>query len=126
MTQQPQKIMIVDDEEDVVQLLAKRLKASGFQVDTYFEGEGAFEKIRDAGPHLLLLDIWLPGISGIDIFKRLRSEGETRDIPVVFFSADTFQEDFCLNQLKAEGFIKKPYSPAQLLETVHRIFSASA
>jgi DNA-binding response OmpR family regulator len=70
------KIAIVDDERDLVHLTAKRLRAGGFDVASYLEGKGAYEFICREKPDLVLLDIWLPDVSGLEIFKQVRANQE--------------------------------------------------
>lgn len=115
------KILIIDDEKDVAHLAAKRLRAGGYDVACVFEGDNAVDQVRQIVPDLVLMDIWLPGISGIDLYREIRSFRETEKIPVIFFSADPSKESFCLEDLRAEGFIKKPYSPSDLLGQVQRV-----
>lgn len=119
-----QKILIIDDEKDVAHLAAKRLRASGYDVTCVFEGEGALEAVRRDSPDLILLDIWLPGISGIDLFWEMRSLRETRGIPVIFFSADPSKESLCLEELRSEGFVRKPYDPSELVALVRRVLDS--
>lgn len=114
-------IVIVDDEEDLVRLISKRIRSLGYEPVFHLEGKGVVEAVVALQPRLpclILLDIWLPDISGIDIFKMLKEHPVTQKIPVVFFSADPTKERYCLEELKAEGFIKKPYNPLALVEII--------
>jgi two-component system nitrogen regulation response regulator NtrX len=114
-------IFIIDDEEDLVSLIAKRIRNQGYDVQSYLEGEKALQAFQESKPDVVLLDIWLPDISGIDIFKKLKENERTRDIPVLFFSADLAQEEFCVKVLGARGFIMKPYNTKKLIETISQI-----
>lgn len=114
-------IFIVDDEEDVARLTAKRIGALGYEVACFFEGEGAVEAIQRKKPDLVLLDIRLPDISGLEIYRKLRADESLRHIPIVFFSAHGSQEGYCLGELGAEGFVKKPYDPQALKELIRRL-----
>lgn len=115
------KICIVDDEQDVVQLASKRLRSFGGDVVCFYEGEGVIPALYDIKPDILLLDIWLPDISGVELFKQLKADAELKHIPVIFFSANCSKEEYCLNVLGAEGFIEKPYNPARLWEVIEGI-----
>jgi CheY-like chemotaxis protein len=115
------RIMIVEDEQDVSLLATKRLRAMGYEVSCISKGEEVLEKITSLKADLILLDLWLPDLSGIEVFKRLRSEPATRTIPVVFFSANPMQEEFCLQELRADGFVKKPYEAEELLKIIKKI-----
>lgn len=112
------KILIIDDERDVAHLTAKRIRANGYEVECLFEGTGAIEMIRKKQPHLILLDIWLPDISGIELFKILRQDKKLKNIPIIFFSADPSKESLSLQELGADGFVKKPYNPRDLLKII--------
>lgn len=118
--------MVIDDEPDVAQLVAKRIRVMGFDTMCLYHGREAVQTIVDNQPDLILLDIWLPDISGIEIFGQLRTDEKTQHIPVVFFSADPSKEDYCLNTLGADGFLKKPYDPAGLSSTIQRLLNHKA
>lgn len=114
-------ILIIDDEEDVANLLAKRLKANGYKVTCLYKGNGAIQAMRQAIPDLLLLDIWMPDLNGKEIFRLMREDAELNRIPVIFFSADPSQEETCLSELGADGFIRKPYNPMELTDLIRNI-----
>ena len=120
------KIAIIDDERDLVRLTEKRLRAGGFEVASYMEGNGAYEFICREKPDLVLLDIWLPDVSGLEIFKRLRASRELKKIPVLFFSAHVSKKDDCLDNLGADGFIKKPYNPHELISLVKKALDGAS
>lgn len=115
MTGALKKIMVIDDEEDVTFFVAKRLKASGYEVVCHYKGEGSLELIRTERPDLIFLDIWLRDLSGRDVFLKLRGDPLLAGIPVIFFSADPSEEESCMNDLKADGFLKKPYDAQEML-----------
>lgn len=112
------KILVVDDELDMASLAAKRLKKAGYEVVCHSEGRGVMDVVRREKPDLILLDIWLPGASGIDLFKELGRDEELGRIPVVFFSAITTARDMCLNSLGAAGFVAKPFEAEDLLQQI--------
>lgn len=117
---QMKKIVIVDDEKDVALLTAKRLRALGYDTTCFFKGEGVIDSMPQVNPDLVLLDILLPDISGFDLYQKLQAQDLTRHIPVVFFSANTSNENYCLGTLKADGFVKKPYEGAELSAIIQR------
>ncbi|HSA59962.1 MAG TPA: response regulator [bacterium] len=112
------KLMIIDDEPDVAHLAARRIRSWGHDVVCLYEGEGAVEAVRRERPALILLDIRLSGLSGIDVYRGIREEESLKSTPIVFFSAHGSQEEYCLNQLGAQGFIRKPYDPEEFRETI--------
>jgi len=114
------KIIIIDDERDLVALTGKRLQAAGYDVMCHHDGFGAIDVIEKTRPDIILLDIKLPHISGIDIFKEIRSNPQFNSIPVIFFSASAKDMDLCIENLKADGFVQKPYKSETLIDTLNR------
>ncbi len=115
-----QTILLVDDEEDIVQLATKRLEAAGFAVTALLSGALVLETARREQPDVILLDVKLPDLSGLDLFRQLRADPDTVMIPIIFFSASAEDEPFCRETLQADGFIKKPYDPDELIRLIQR------
>lgn len=117
------QVLIIDDEVDIVRLVQKRIQANGYKVTVYGQGNGAVEVVKQIHPDLLLLDLHLPQISGVEIYKAIREQNELDDIPIVFFSADSALQDYCIRDLGAQGFLTKPFNTNALLhlvrETMH-------
>ena len=87
-------ILIVEDERDVIDLLTLNLRRTGgFNVSTATDGVAGLQKARDEKPALIILDLMLPGISGLELCKILKSEGQTRDIPVLMLTAKAEEID---------------------------------
>lgn len=119
-------VIIVDDEPDISLLLSKRIQFSfGYKTKSISEGKEASENIEKLQPNLVILDIWLQDISGFEVFKQIKSNPRTRHIPIVFFSADSSKEQYCIQTLKAEGFMKKPYDASILQEIFTKIQNSS-
>ena len=114
----PAKVLIIDDEIDYTQLAAKRIQSAGYDVDCYFHGEGAIAAIRETKPDVILLDIRLPDVSGFEIFEELQADATLKTIPVIFFSALSKKRAYCLDDLKAAGFLTKPYESHELLDLI--------
>lgn len=115
------KVLIIDDEQDVAGLTAKLLENSGHEVDCHFDGQGAYEVIQETKPDVILLDIRLPNVSGIDIFNRIRGEDNLKSIPVIFFSVSATDREMCLVRLGAEGYVEKPFELETLLSEINRV-----
>lgn len=117
------KILFIDDEIELAALITKRLRAFGFDVMLSEQGDDIFSLVEHHKPDIILLDIKLPSRSGVDIFQDLRTRETTQHIPVIFFSALHEQETYCLETLRADGFIKKPFEAKALLALINKLLS---
>lgn len=110
------RILVIDDEPDIVELVSYNLKKEGFQVDTCLDGESAMVKIRDSRYDLIILDLMLPGMQGLDICRIIRKEPSTTDIPVIMLTAKSEEVDKVLGlEMGADDYITKPFSPRELV-----------
>jgi two-component system phosphate regulon response regulator PhoB len=117
-----EKILLVDDEKDVVDLLSFNLKNAGFHVVTAYQGEDALARIKSDLPSLILLDLMLPGIDGIEICKRLKRDTATAQIPVIMLTAKGDEVDKVLGlELGADDYITKPFSPREVVLRVKSV-----
>jgi len=122
-----QKILIVDDEPDVVQLIDYNLKAAGYDVVTAADGTEALDKARTASPNLIILDLMLPEVDGLDVCKVLRRDRSTAGIPIVMLTAKATETDRVLGlELGADDYVTKPFSPRELVLRVKRLLRAEA
>jgi DNA-binding response OmpR family regulator len=116
------KILVVDDEPDVVQLIEYNLKAAGYDVITAADGEEALKKARSSAPDLIILDLMLPEVEGLDVCKILRRESSTSAIPIVMLTAKAGETDRVLGlELGADDYVTKPFSPRELVLRVKRL-----
>ena len=88
-----EKILVVDDEEDILELVRYNLLREGYQVTGTLSGEEALRKARTEGFDLIVLDLMLPGIDGLEVTKKLKANEKTRDIPIVMLSAKGEEAD---------------------------------
>ncbi len=113
-------ILIVDDDLDGLKLLAKVLSNTGYSVRSTSNGELALRSVQAKHPDLILLDIKMPGIDGLEVCQRLKADETTRDIPIIFISAVMDAETKAKGiELGALDFITKPYHAKELLGRVH-------
>lgn len=113
------KILVVDDEKSIVELIKFNLEREGFKVITAFNGYEALEKARNEKPELIILDVMLPGIDGIEVCRSLSSDSNTRQIPIIMLSARTEEVDKVLGlEMGADDYITKPFSPRELIARV--------
>lgn len=110
------KILIVDDEQDILQLISLNLQRQGYETESVADGLTALKVAQRDIPDLILLDIMLPGMDGVQVFKRLRKEVRTRRIPVILLTARSQQADKIAGlELGADDYITKPFSPKELV-----------
>src|SRR3954470_9695284 len=116
-------ILIVEDERDVIDLLTLNLRrAGGFNVSTATDGLTGLEKARDEKPSLIILDLMLPGISGLEFCKVLKSRPETRDIQVLMLTAKAEEIDRILGlEFGADDYVTKPFSPREVILRIRAI-----
>jgi len=116
------KILIVDDEPEAVELVEFNLKQAGFDILTAAEGAEALKKARVALPNLIVLDLMLPEIDGLEVCKMLRRDPATAAIPIVMVTAKAAEIDRILGlELGADDYITKPFSPRELVLRIKNI-----
>jgi len=109
-------ILVVEDEEDIRELLKYNLEKEGYQVFGAATGEEGLRAVRDRRPDLLLLDLMLPGIDGLEVCRRIRGEAQTRHLPIIMLTAKGEEADIVTGlELGADDYITKPFSPRVLL-----------
>ena len=120
-------VLIVEDEEDIQQLVGFNLIKAGFQVEYSDSGEQALEKILEHHPDLILLDLMLPGIDGIEVCKVLRSKNTTAEIPIIMLTAKGEETDIVDGlEVGADDYITKPFSPKILISRVKAVLRRKA
>ncbi len=115
------RILIVDDERDIVKALTIRLSRAGYEVVTAFDGaQGIFMALKEK-PDLILLDIRMPAGNGFSVAEKLRESTDTVAVPVIFLtgSPDRNSEEKAM-ALGARFYVKKPYDPEELLDAIER------
>jgi two-component system phosphate regulon response regulator PhoB len=116
MTNTQQTVLIVDDEEDILELLEYNLAKEGYRVLRVATGEAALEATRKGRPDLVILDLMLPGVSGLEVCKGLKRDARTKDIPIVMLTAKGEEADVVLGlELGADDYVVKPFSPRVLV-----------
>jgi DNA-binding response OmpR family regulator len=120
------RIYVVDDEPDMVDLLATVLRAEGFEVESFTDGRAALARVLEEPPELLLLDLMMPDLDGFELLKLLRLDSRARDVVVLVVSARTgHQAQLETLQLGANAYIYKPFSPRELVTQVHQLLDDS-
>jgi two-component system phosphate regulon response regulator PhoB len=116
------KVLVVDDEPDAVELVAFNLKAAGMEVTTAADGNEALKKARAILPNLIILDLMLPEVDGIEICKILRRDPKTSGIPIIMLTAKAGETDRVVGlELGADDYVTKPFSPRELVLRAKRL-----
>lgn len=121
-----EKIVVIEDEDDILEVIAYNLKREGYEVVTSTSGEDGLEKIEKSSPHLVVLDLMLPEIDGIELCRKLKSDPLTRAIPVIMVTAKGEESDVVLGLgVGADDYITKPFSPRELVARVKAVLRRS-
>jgi two-component system, OmpR family, alkaline phosphatase synthesis response regulator PhoP len=121
------QLLVVDDEEDILELVAFHLKKEGYEVRCTTTGEKALDIIQSEQPDLVVLDLMLPGINGLEVAKLLKNNLETRDIPIVMLTAKGEESDMVTGlELGADDYVTKPFSPRILAARVKAVLRRQA
>ena len=116
-----EKILIVDDEEDVLELVRYNLAKNGYTVTGAATGEEALRKVRSKTPDLMILDLMLPGVDGLNVCKQLKADPKTEHIPIIMLTAKGEEADIVTGlELGADDYVTKPFSPKVLIARVRR------
>jgi len=116
------RVLIVEDERDIRDLVLFHLEREGFQVSSASSGEEALRQVRHASPDLVLLDLMLPAMGGLEVCRKLRQDPATAALPIVMLTAKGDEVDRVLGlELGADDYIVKPFSPKELLARVRAV-----
>ena len=124
--QKVHRILVVDDESDVTELLEYKLEQEGYRVATLNDPLACIAKVREFEPELVLLDIMMPELSGIQLCRIIRADPITKDIPIIFLSARGEVEDRIKGlEAGAEDYISKPFNTNELLLRISKMLRRS-
>jgi DNA-binding response OmpR family regulator len=116
-------ILVVDDEKNIVQLVKMYLTNEGFQVEVAHDGKEAIEKARQVKPSLIVLDLMLPQVTGLDVCKQLRRES---DVPIIMLTARGDEVDRIVGlEIGADDYVPKPFNPRELVARVKAVLRRS-
>ena len=119
-------IIVIEDEKDILDVLEYNLKREGFRVSTLSDGKAGLKMVRQDKPDLVLLDIMLPEIDGLEICRILKSETSTRNIPIIMLTAKEEESDVVLGLgLGADDYVTKPFSPKELIARIKALLRRS-
>ena len=116
------RILVVDDEPDILELIRYNLTRNNYDMTGVASGEEAFASVRTSPPDLVVLDLMLPGIDGLEVCRRLKNDARTATIPVVILSAKGEEADVVTGlELGADDYLTKPFSPRVLLARIKAV-----
>jgi len=117
-----EKILIVEDEKDIVKMLDYNLKKEGFRTLSCHDGEYALDLAGREHPDLIILDLMLPGMDGLEVCKALKKESKTQGIPVIMLTAKAQESDKIVGlELGADDYVTKPFSPRELIARIKAV-----
>ena len=120
------RVLIVEDEPDIRELVVHHLKREGYQVAAAASGEEALRQVREAPPDLVLLDLMMPAMDGLEVCRRLRQDPATAALPIVMLTAKGDEVDRVLGlEIGADDYVVKPFSPKELLARVRAVLRRS-
>ncbi|MEM9752463.1 MAG: response regulator transcription factor [Planctomycetota bacterium] len=115
-------VLLVEDERDLLELLRYNLDREGYTVNTAETGEDALKKLRDDVPDLILLDLMLPAMDGLEVCRTLRSREATENVPVIMLTAKGEESDIVRGlEMGADDYVTKPFSPRVLLARISAV-----
>jgi DNA-binding response OmpR family regulator len=122
MVRDRKKILIVDDEEPITQLFRTVLSLFGYEAVEVFSGSEALGVVAQESPDLVILDVAMPGMDGLEVCRRLKAASQTKSIPVLMISALALEQDRKLAlEAGADGFLFKPFHPESVVAEIDRL-----
>ncbi len=117
-----ERILVVDDEPDLLELVRVNLAQEGYRVDTVSSGRIALSELRRAKPDLIVLDLMLPDLSGIDLCRKIRADADLSSMPIIMLTAKADEVDRVVGlELGADDYVTKPFSPRELVLRVRAV-----
>jgi DNA-binding response OmpR family regulator len=118
MTERP-LVLVADDDDDVLELVAFRVRRGGYEVVTANDGEAALDLAREEPPVAAVLDVMMPKLSGIELTRKLRADAVTREIAIVLLTASVEEEDVDRGyEAGADEYVRKPFNSGELLARI--------
>lgn len=116
------RILVVDDEADILELVRYNLQKDGYEVICVESGEDALDSVSEGKPELIVLDLMLPGMGGLDVCRKLKGNPQSRDIPIIMLTAKGEDADIVAGlELGSDDYVTKPFSPRVLLARIRAV-----
>ena len=121
------RVLVVDDDDVIRQLITVNLELEGFEVITATDGQDALDKVKQAKPAVVTLDVMMPRVDGWEAAARLRQDPETAHVKVILLSARAQEADIQRGEaIGVDAYLTKPFDPDDLIDTVRRLFDAAS
>ena len=116
------RIFVVEDDADIAELVAHHLRREGFKIKVFHSGGDVMELVRQQPPDLVVLDLMLPGLSGLEICRMMRAEAAIATVPIIMLTARAEEEDRVHGlELGADDYLTKPFSPRELIARIRAV-----
>jgi phosphate regulon transcriptional regulator PhoB len=120
------RVLVVEDEDDIRALVRYNLEQEGFGVEDARDGAEGYESIRQRMPEAVVLDLMLPGMSGLELCQKLRTESPTQSLPIIMLTAKSSEVDRVLGlEMGADDYVVKPFSPRELVARIRAVLRRS-
>ena len=120
------RVLVVDDDDVIRQLITVHLELEGFEVIPAVDGQDALDKVKDARPDVVTLDVMMPRVDGWEAAARLRADPETAHVKVILLSARAQESDIQRGErIGVDAYLTKPFDPDELIDVVRRLMEAS-
>ena len=120
------RVLVVDDDRDIRDLVTFKLEQAGYEVRQAEDGLQALEAVREWAPDLVVLDVMMPGLSGVDVTRELRADPATAGTPVILLTAKAQEADVETGFVSgADDYVVKPFSPRELVSRVQAVLARS-
>ncbi len=116
-------VLVVDDDPVIVQLLKVNFEMEGYEVLTASDGERGIERARHDEPDVVVLDVMMPRVDGLEAARRLRADPATGRLPILLLSAKAQASDIRAGEAVADGYVTKPFDPLELLDRVAKLIA---
>ena len=123
----PTRVLIVEDDSDIAALIAHYVEKSGYAVETVADGGRALARVRESAPDLVILDLMLPGLNGLEVCRALRAGDKTATLPIIMLTARGEESERVLGlDVGADDYVVKPFSPTELMARVRALLRRAA
>jgi DNA-binding response OmpR family regulator len=117
------RILIVDDDKDLLAVVKSLLHKKGFDVSVFADSDHITDAVKSCHPQLILLDVFLAGVDGLEVCKRLKSAPYSKNIPIIIFSAYPRVAETAIYEFGANDFIAKPFEVNDLVKKIHKVLA---